>query len=66
MFVGSFCENSFFNRTYGQYRPESTPVLSGKYWSTFRIGLQSFQQGTGIGSECGWGEDMMNNEGEDE
>ena len=47
MFVGSFCENSFFNRTYGQYRPESTPVLSGKYWSTFRIGLQYFPQGTG-------------------
>ena len=50
MFVGSFCENSFFNRTYGQYRPESTPVLSGKYWSTFRIGLQYFPQGTGIGT----------------
>ena len=47
MFVGSFCENSFFNRTYGQYRSESTPVLSGKYWSTFREGLESFPQGTG-------------------
>ena len=28
----------------------STPVFFGKYWSTFREGLESFPQGTGIAS----------------
>ena len=28
--------------------PESTPVLCGKYWSTFLIGLQYFPDSTGI------------------
>ena len=30
-----------------QFFSGSTGVLSGKYWSTFREGLESFPQGTG-------------------
>ena len=30
-----------------QYRAVGTPVLLGKYWSTFSIGLQYFPHGTG-------------------